>query len=532
MNPSATADQDQNQRILSIITEISALLVRTDSTKELLQQVLEGLKDYFGVHHAYMLLPLEEHSLRVVAGIGAASEHLDSVVKMGVGIAGVAAQRKRTVSIGNMKVNRLYMKSLMTSNPAQQKVDLPGLPDADSQMAIPLIVGDKVAVVLVAESREAVVFSKSDAAIFELIASQIAAAVLTTQNNEKLETLRQEEMLLRQKTEAALKELESTQSLLIQQEKLATLGQLVAGIAHEVNTPLGAIIASVSQIPEQIPELFQYLNHARYNTTDEIWNLLIKLILSPASDVPIGSIEALDAYDDLLDLLEAHNFEEAFELADLLSEVGLFADNKTLLTALKAKMPFEDLKQVYKARALTDAAHTIQTAAYKASKVIKALKSFVHQDSLMTEELTPVDLHRNLEDVLTLYQNMLKHGVEVQREFTQEQVKVMGHGEQLSQVWTNLIHNAIHAMDGKGILHLSTAVEEDMVIMKIRNSGAKIPEEIQTRIFEPFFTTKQVGQGTGLGLHLCRKLIDGHQGRLVLDNEADQTTFVITLKRA
>ena len=199
MSASAVVNPDQNRRILEIITEISALLVHTNSTQELLSRVLEGLQQHFGVHHAYMLLPIDGDQLQVVAGIGAASAHLGQQIKVGVGIAGVAAQRKRTVSIGNMKVNRRYMRSLMSSptgpNNTHTEVNLPGLADADSQMAIPLIVGDQVAVVLVAESVDAVVFSKEDAEIFALIASQIAAAVLTAQNQEKLEKMRNEERL-------------------------------------------------------------------------------------------------------------------------------------------------------------------------------------------------------------------------------------------------------------------------------------------------------------------------------------------------
>ena len=547
MSTTVMIKQDQNQRTLDLITEISALLVQTNSTQELLQHVLEGLQKHFGVDHAYMLLPTENQTLKVVAGIGAASNHIDRQINMGVGIAGVAAQRKRTVSIGNMKVNRRYMRSLMTRpqptpSPSKDQVDsnkqengvadLPGLADAHSQMAIPLIVGDQVAVVLVAESLDAVVFSKEDAEVFALIASQIAAAVLTTQNQERLEHLRKEEMRLRQQTQRALQELESTQSLLIQQEKLATLGQLVAGIAHEVNTPLGAIIASVAQIPTQIPDILNSLNQERSETSDDEWNALIQLMLAPSSEVSIGSLEALDAYDDLLDLLETHEFEEAYELADLLSEVGLFADHTELQAALDSKLKPKHFHLVYKARALNDAAHTIQVAAHKASRVIKALKSFVHQDALMTEELKEVDLHQNLENVLILYQNMLKHGIEVQQNFVPESLMILGHGEHLSQVWTNLIHNAIHAMEGQGILHLSTEVQDDSVLITIKNNGPPIPDEIQARIFDPFFTTKKVGQGTGLGLHLCRKIIHNHQGSLELHTEGGWTAFVITLKKS
>ena len=534
MSAVADANQDQKSRVLTIIREISAILVRTNSTQELLQHVLEGLKLHLGVQHAYMLLPSADDHLEVVAGIGIARDQLGQSIKIGVGIAGVAVERKRTIRIGNMKANRLYMKSMMSSPDGQPTpytvAELPGLSDADSQVAIPLIVGDQVAVVLVAESSQAVVFSKEDADIFALITSQIAAAVLTAQHNEQLECMRVEEMRLRQETQEALHELKSTQSLLIQQEKLASLGQLVAGIAHEVNTPLGAIIASVSQIPTQIPDVFKRLNDARFNTSDEVWTAMIQLILSPASKIPIGSLEALDAYDLLLDLLESREIEEAQELADLLSEVGIYADHAELLHFLDTPGGYDQLNLVYKARAIEDSAHTIQTAAHKASKVIKALKSFVYQDTLNTNELKPLDLHQNLENVLTLYQNLLKHGVEVRRVFGSDELLVLGHSEQLSQVWTNLIHNAIQAMEGKGVLELRTDIVGDWAHVTIKNDGAPIPESIRDRIYDPFFTTKAVGQGTGLGLHLCRTIVQSHQGSIELIPDEDWTIFRVSLK--
>ena len=533
MRALAEIDQDHNRRILQIISEISTILVRSNSTQELLQHVLDSLKVHFDVQHAYMLLPTDDDHLKVAAAIGAASENIGQQIKVGVGIAGVATQRKRPICIGNMKVNRRYMRSMMTSKTIQSPpkvVDLPGLADSDSQIAVPLIVGDQVAVVLVAESTEAVVFSQEDSDIFKLITSQIASAVLTAQNNERLEQLRLEEIKLRQEAQRTLQELQSTQDLLIQQEKLASLGQLVAGVAHEVNTPLGAIIASVSQIPSALPEVFDTLCEARFVTTEDSWRAIFELITSPSSTIPIGSLEALDAYDELLDLLEDKGFEKAHEYADLLSEVGIYSDHPHLSNFLKHFESGEHLELVYKTRAIEDAAKTTHTAAQKASKVIKALKSFVHQDTLGVDEVKAVDIYDNLETVLTLYQNLLKHGVEVRRSYKNEGLRVSGHGEQLSQVWTNLLHNAIQAMEGKGVIELSIEHIEDKVRVSLKNDGPPIPEEIKEKIFDPFFTTKDVGQGTGLGLHLCRKIVHNHQGTLELIPEEGWTVFSVCLK--
>ena len=216
--PLTTEEQQRSVVTLSVIGEISELLVKTQSTTELLQQVLLSFERHFGVQHGYLLIPVENEQLQVVAGLGAAQQHVGRQIPLGLGIAGVAAQRKRTVRIGNMRVNRRYMRSLMTSKvdatPTSQIVELPGLTDSDSQLAIPLMVGEQLAVVFVAESTEPVVFSEEDGEIFSLLVSQIAAAVLTSQRGEALERAREEEERLRQESQRALEALNArTRSL-------------------------------------------------------------------------------------------------------------------------------------------------------------------------------------------------------------------------------------------------------------------------------------------------------------------------------
>ena len=147
-----------------------------------------------------------------------------------------------------------------------------------------------------------------------------------------------------------------------------------------------------------------------------------------------------------------------------------------------------------------------------------------------SEELHPVKLVESVEEVLTLYQNMFKYGVEVIKDYEVTPI-VYGHEEQLSQIWTNLIQNAVQAMNGRGKIWLSISERDEWVVFKVMNSGDPIDASIHDHLFEPFFTTKQSGQGTGLGLHLCRQIMTAQNGEISYDREAEQTTFVVKMRR-
>jgi signal transduction histidine kinase len=170
---------------------------------------------------------------------------------------------------------------------------------------------------------------------------------------------------------------------------------------------------------------------------------------------------------------------------------------------------------------------TIKEATNRAAKTVLALKHFVRKD--YTDEKKEVKLNETLETTLTLYHNQIKLGIDIIRNF-EEISPFLGYPDELMQVWTNLIHNGIQAMKGKGKLIVSTKNQESKVLISIQDTGTGIPKEIQEKIFDAFFTTKGVGEGSGLGLDITRKIIDKHDGKIWFETkEGIGTTFFVEL---
>ena len=140
-----------------------------------------------------------------------------------------------------------------------------------------------------------------------------------------------------------------------------------------------------------------------------------------------------------------------------------------------------------------------------------------------------VDIHQGLESTLLMLRHRLKHGIDLKLDFDRTLPKICARGSELNQVWTNLIDNAIDAMDGKGELRIRTARELDHILVEIADNGPGIPPEVQSHIFEPFFTTKGVGQGTGLGLETVRRILQEHSGEITVQSVPGDTRFQIRL---
>jgi signal transduction histidine kinase len=330
-----------------------------------------------------------------------------------------------------------------------------------------------------------------------------------------------------QQLQNTLEELQSAQNQVIQSEKMAALGQLVAGVAHEINTPLGAIQASAGNITkalkeslDSLPQLLETLNSQQ---RADFFQFLHRGLQSKPL---ITSGEKRPYKKALMSQLQAHAVENARSIADLLVDIGIYEDIEPFIPLLKDANSEWILQLVYNITRLQANNRTTLTAVERASKVVFALKSYARTDQSGEKRL--LDVTEGLKTVLELYHNQIKYGIEVIQNY-EPLPQIWGYPDELIQVWTNLIHNGIQAMGGKGKLILSTQNDSDRIIVKVTDSGAGIPPEVQPKILEPFFTTKPMGEGSGLGLHICQKIVEKHQGKLNFVTRPGETTFIVDL---
>jgi len=206
--------------------------------------------------------------------------------------------------------------------------------------------------------------------------------------------------------------------------------------------------------------------------------------------------------------------------------MGVVGNAETFLPLMKHERAKLILETAYKLSGLQRSAQNIATAADRAAKVVFALKSYSRYDQ--SGEMTSADIAEGMDTVLTLYQSHLKHGVEVVRDY-EEVPRILCLPDELNQVWTNLIHNSLQAMDYKGTLEIGVSKRDGSIAVSVTDSGPGIPDDVREKIFEPFFTTKPAGEGTGLGLDIVKKIVDKHDGRIEVDSKPGRTTMCVIL---
>ena len=324
-----------------------------------------------------------------------------------------------------------------------------------------------------------------------------------------------------------LNELKAAQSRIIQSEKMAALGQLVAGVAHEVNTPLGAIRSSITNIQNSLNTLLQDLPSFYRNIESGLLPVFNRLILRAVeSTIFVSSKEERQYRRSVTRELEELDVENADSLADLLVDMGIYSgidEYKDIFAHGSGPLLMEN---AYKLSGIFKSTKNISLAADKAANVVLALKTYSRAES--SEEKSTMSIKDSIETVLTLYHNLIKHGVEVIRTYD-DLPNISCYCDELNQVWTNIVHNALQAMNGKGKLEIQIRNAEQFAEVRIIDSGTGIPENIKDRIFEPFFTTKPQGEGSGLGLDIVKKIIDKHNGQIEVESEPGRTCFIVRL---
>lgn len=324
--------------------------------------------------------------------------------------------------------------------------------------------------------------------------------------------------------------LSQNDALLHQQERMAALGTLSAGLAHELNNPAAAAQRSAAELQKTLVKL-QALTHEfestafNENQSDWVNNFMKDAMQRYDARLELEALNKIDLVDQLQSWLEASGIESAWEIAPAMVNFGW---NVESLEALKASALFKLSVQWLGASCLTmELLSEIQHTTERISEIVRAMKSYSYLDQA---PLLEMDIHEGLENTLVIMQHKLKQGVTVKREYSPNLPRIEAYASELNQVWTNIIDNAVDAMDGHGEIILRTRVEDNRVVVEIIDNGPGIPDDIQERIFEPFFTTKPPGSGTGLGLHISHDIIaNHHRGQLLVKSKPGETVFKAVL---
>ena len=334
-------------------------------------------------------------------------------------------------------------------------------------------------------------------------------------NNELLNSNLQQELVLRQN------------------EKLATLGKLSAGVAHELNNPAAATLSGVEQLRISVAKLekseYKLGQLSLSSVQNELLEKKFQTICNRAKNpVYIDALNSSDQEFEIEKWLESKGRENAWEIAHILVKIGFdsaqLSEFAKIFDAKELLIILELFSNIYTTRTLIE---DIGQGSLQITKMVKALKSYSYMDQAPKQ---PVDIHQGLNDTLIMLRNKLKMGVQVEQEYDDNLPLIDAYGSELNQVWTNMIDNAVSAMNGIGKIKIRTYRENSHLVVEIIDNGPGIPKDIQPKVFDPFFTTKAPGEGTGLGLSISYNIItQKHKGLITVNSKPGETCFQVQL---
>lgn len=315
-----------------------------------------------------------------------------------------------------------------------------------------------------------------------------------------------------------------------QRDRLAALGKLSAGLAHELNNPASAAKRAAAQLRDTLKSIKDASHELGRRELTPAQNAEIEKLecsFTQRDEPPADALAVSDLEDQIDSLLRSHGQNDLWQLAAELAQTGVQPPAlESLFESLDATTARAALVRIAASVEIASLLEQIESSTSRISDLVGAIKEYTVMDQSPVQN---VDLVKSLETTLTILNHKLKRGVTVQRDYQPIRLLVDSFGSELNQVWTNLIDNAIDAMNGNGELRVRTFRDDGRVVVEIGDNGSGISPEIQAHIFEPFFTTKGVGAGTGLGLDTAQRIVRKHKGSIQVNSKPGDTRFQVSL---
>jgi len=315
-----------------------------------------------------------------------------------------------------------------------------------------------------------------------------------------------------------------------QRDRLASLGKLSAGLAHELNNPASAAKRATTQLRDilkKIKNASLELGRRDLTSAQKAEIERMEAAFTQPEVVPPDALTMTDLEDQIDSLLRSHGQNDLWMLAAALARRNIKPEAlESLFASLEADTARAALVRIAASVEIATLLHEIESSTSRISDLVRAIKEYTYMDQAAVQN---VDVVKSLENTLTILNHKLKHGVTVQRDYERVPLLVNSFGSELNQVWTNIIDNAIDAMQGKGELRVRTYRDDGFVVVEIGDNGPGISREVQPHIFEPFFTTKGVGEGTGLGLDTVQRIVKKHRGSIQVNSKPGDTCFQVWL---
>jgi signal transduction histidine kinase len=315
-----------------------------------------------------------------------------------------------------------------------------------------------------------------------------------------------------------------------QRDRLASLGKLSAGLAHELNNPASAARRAASQLRDilkKVRDASQELGSRDLTAAQKTEIEKLETAFVQSNEPPPDALALSDLEEQIDSLLRSHGQNDLWQMAADLAQKNVKPDAlESLFAILDATTARAALVRIAASVEIATLLNEIESGTSRISELVRAIKEYTYMDQT---PLQNVDIIKSLETTLTILNHKLKHGVTVQRDYQKVPLLVNSFGSELNQVWTNIIDNAIDAMNGEGELRVRTYREDNCVVVEIIDNGPGISPEVQPHIFEPFFTTKKVGEGTGLGLDTVQRIVKKHRGDIQVSSKQGETKFQVWL---